>query len=52
MKLSMVRVFLLIAPLAASLRAQTIDDGVMMPKGALGTGSFPAPCSSIRALRR
>ncbi len=42
MKLSMVRVFLLIAPLAASLRAQTIDDGVMMPKGALGSGSVYA----------
>ena len=42
MKLSMVRVFLLIAPLAASLRAQTIDDGLLMPRGALGTGSLYA----------
>jgi len=42
MKLFTVRVFLLIAPLAASLQAQTIEDGVMMPKGALGSGSVYA----------
>ena len=42
MKLSTVRVFLLLAPLAASLRAQTIEDGLMMPRAALGTGFFYA----------
>src|SRR3989449_10347553 len=42
MKASSVRVLLVIVPLAASARAQTIDDGLLMPSGALGTGSFYA----------
>src|SRR5438445_21043 len=42
MKASSVRVLLVIVPLAASARAQTIDDGLLMPSGVLGTGSFYA----------
>src|SRR2546422_9482949 len=42
MKVSIVRVLLVIVPLAASARAQTLDDGLLMPRGALGTGSFYA----------
>ena len=38
MMVSIVRILLVIAPLAASLQAQTIDDGVLLPRRALGAG--------------
>jgi len=38
MRVSIVRVLLVIAPLAASVQAQTIDDGLLLPRRALAAG--------------